>query len=143
MPKQSLKYAEYFPLDRYSHAPYLCASINSYLSWLDHLCYDHGCKSTASGIIPEGSTQGEKTYHTVINVSIMISSFNHFCFTPLLLENLPQSRICLSILLPFLIKTGQHHQHQTLQEKAELVDNVSKKIYHFGHFFGWVGAVPL
>ena len=137
-----MKYAEYFPLDRYSHTPYLCASVNSYLSWLDRLRYDRGYKSTASCIIPEGSTQCEKTYHTVISVSITFSSFNHFCFTPLLLENLSQLWICLSILFPFLIKTGQYHQHQTLREKAELVDKVSKKIYHFGFFFGWVGAVP-
>lgn len=63
----------------------------------------------------------------------MFSSFNHFCFTPLLVEN----------LFRFLIKTGQYHQHQTLQGKAELVDNDSKKIYHVGLvFFGWVRTVP-
>lgn len=63
-----------------SYTLYLCASTNSYLSWLDHLHYDHGDRSTASHIIPEDSTQGKKIYHPAISISIACLAFDHFLF---------------------------------------------------------------
>lgn len=70
-----MKYAEYFPLDRYGHTPYPRASVHSYLSWLDHLNYDHGYRSTARHIIPEGSMQSEKIYHTVVCIFLCFLYF--------------------------------------------------------------------
>lgn len=79
-----MKYAEYFPLDRYGHTPYPRASVNSYLSWLDRLNYDHGYRSTARHIIPEGSIQGKKIYHTVVCIFIMLFVFYIFLLVPIL-----------------------------------------------------------